>query len=62
MKKIMFYLSLVIFLICIIYSFVIVLMNIDMTELRLLVTYWKEWLFIMGLGLVGMCMLNKSMD
>lgn len=58
----MFYLSLVIFLICIIYSFVIVLMNIDMTELRLLVTYWKEWLFIMGLGLVGMCMLNKSMD
>ena len=62
MKKIMFYLSLVIFLICIVCSLWITLVNIDMTELRLFITYWKEWLFIMGLGLVGMCMLNKSMD
>lgn len=60
-KKIMFYTSLVIFAIYIILNLVLVFKNPDMTEIRLLMVYWKEELALLVFGLCGVWLLKKSL-
>lgn len=52
-EKIKLILGILMFLGCLIYGVVITFSNPDMTEMRLLLTYWKEYLIMFVIMLDG---------
>lgn len=52
-EKIKLFTGIIIFLVCLIYGIFIAISNPDMTEMRLLITYWKEYLAMFILMLFG---------
>lgn len=52
--------GIILFLACLIYGIVIVISNPDMTEMRLLITYWKEYLGMFVLMIFGYYLIGSA--
>jgi hypothetical protein len=45
-----------------VYTFYIQFMNIDMTQTRLFITFWREWLVIFTIEILGSAIVVLSKD
>lgn len=62
MKHLKMWLGLVLIIIGCVYTIYLKINNIDMTELRLLITYWKSYVLIMIVTLGGYFMISKDIQ
>jgi hypothetical protein len=60
--KIKFFIGLVIIIICLIYGIILPVKNPDMTEMRLLLTYWKEYIVMFIVIVLGCLLLNSGLN
>jgi len=59
-EKIKIILGLLMFLSFVIFTVTTVFSNPDMTEMRLLITYWREYLVMFVVGLVGYLLMTSN--
>lgn len=59
-EKIKLFTGILIFLLSLIYGIFITISNPDMTEIRLLITYWKEYLAMFVLMLFGYYLIGSG--
>lgn len=59
-EKIKFVVGLLMFLGCVIYGAIITFSNPDMTEMRLMMTYWKEYIVLIAVGLIGLTLTTSG--
>ena len=53
-------LGLLMFLSFVVFTVTTVFSNPDMTEMRLLITYWREYLIMFAVGLVGYLLMTSN--
>jgi hypothetical protein len=58
--KIKFFIGLVIIIICLIYGIILPVKNPDMTEMRLLISYWKEYLVMIAMLFIAQFLIRSS--
>lgn len=59
-NKIKLFTGLIMFLGCLAWGISIALSNIDMTEMRLLITYWKEYLVMFVFMMLGYYLITSA--
>lgn len=59
-EKIKLLTGVIIFIACLVYGVIITFTNPDMTEMRLLLTYWKEYILMFLLMIVGYLLIETS--